>query len=158
MSAIGIVIVTFNSGAEIGACLDAALASGAEVVVVDNGSQDATIAEVARRGSRLVANSTNRGFAGGVNQGFSAMNCPYILLLNPDAVLLTSLDPLREACDLPRSAGAGGLLMDLNGNPQTGFMFRRLPTPLSLLLEVLLLNRVWPGNPVNRHYRSLDLN
>jgi hypothetical protein len=47
--------------------------------------------------------------------------------------------------------------MDLNGNPQTGFMFRRLPTPLSLLLEVLLLNRVWPGNPVNRRYRALDL-
>jgi N-acetylglucosaminyl-diphospho-decaprenol L-rhamnosyltransferase len=158
MGAIGIVIVTYNSGAEIGACLDAALASGAEVVVVDNNSQDTTIAEVARRGARLIANSTNRGFAGGVNQGFSAMKCPYILLLNPDAVLLTNLDPLREACDLPGSAGAGGLLVDLNGNPQTGFMFRRLPTPLSLLLEVLLLNRVWPGNPVNRHYRSLDLN
>ena len=157
MSAIGIVIVTYNSGAEIGACLDAALASGAEVVVVDNGSHDATIAEVARRGSRLIANSTNRGFAGAVNQGFSAMNCPYILLLNPDAVLLTSLEPLREACDLPRSAGAGGRLVGFDGNPQTGFMFRRLPTPASLVLEVLLLNRVWPHNPVNRHYRSFDL-
>jgi N-acetylglucosaminyl-diphospho-decaprenol L-rhamnosyltransferase len=157
MSAIGIVIVTFNSGAEIGACLDAALASGAEVVVVDNGSHDATIAEVARRGGRLVANSTNRGFAGAVNQGFSALNCPYILLLNPDAILLTSIQPLREACDLPRSAGAGGRLVDLNGNPQTGFMFRRLPTPTALILEVLLLNRVWPNNPVNRRYRALDL-
>ncbi len=36
MSDIGIVIVTFNSAAEIGACLDAALRTGAEVVVVDN--------------------------------------------------------------------------------------------------------------------------
>jgi N-acetylglucosaminyl-diphospho-decaprenol L-rhamnosyltransferase len=158
MSAIGIVIVTYNSGLEIGACLDAALASGAEVVVVDNGSHDATIAEVARRGARLVANSTNRGFAGAVNQGFSAMNCPYILLLNPDAVLLTSIEPLRDACDLPRSAGAGGRLVDANGDLQTGFMFRRLPTPASLVLEVLLLNRIWPNNPVNRHYRSFDLN
>jgi len=158
MGAIGIVIVTYNSGAEIGACLDAALASEAEVVVVDNGSHDATIAEVARRGARLVANSTNRGFAGAVNQGFSALNCPYILLLNPDAVLLTGIEPLRQACDLPRAAGAGGRLVDFNGNPQTGFMFRRLPTPAALLLEVLLLNRVWPNNPVNRYYRALDLN
>jgi N-acetylglucosaminyl-diphospho-decaprenol L-rhamnosyltransferase len=158
MGAIGIVIVTYNSGAEIGACLDAALASGAEVVVVDNGSHDATIAEVARRGARLIANSANRGFAGAVNQGFSSMNCPYILLLNPAAVLLTSIEPLREACDLPGSAGAGGRLVDGDGNPQTGFMFRCLPTPASLVLEVLLLNRVWPGNPVNRRYRALDLN
>jgi N-acetylglucosaminyl-diphospho-decaprenol L-rhamnosyltransferase len=157
MSAIGIVIVTYNSGAEIGACLDAALATGAEVVVVDNGSHDATIAEVARRGARLVANSTNRGFAGAVNQGFAALSCPYILLLNPDAILLTSIQPLREACDLPRSAGAGGRLVDVNGKPQIGFMFRRLPTPASLVLEVLLLNRIWPDNPVNRRYRALDL-
>ncbi len=158
MSAIGIVIVTFNSGAEIGACLDAALASGAEVVVVDNGSHDATIAEVARRGARLIANSTNRGFAGAVNQGFAALKCPYILLLNPDAILLTSIQPLREACDLPRSAGAGGRLVDSEGHPQTGFMFRRLPTPGALILEALLLNRIWPDNPVNRRYRALDLN
>jgi len=158
MSDIGIVIVAYNSAAEIGSCLDAALATGADVVVVDNGSHDATIAEVARRGARLIANSTNRGFAGAVNQGFSALNCPYILLLNPDAVLLTTIEPLRGACDLPRAAGAGGQLVDFNGNPQTGFMFRRLPTPAALVLEVLLLNRVWPNNPVNRRYRALDLN
>lgn len=158
MGAIGIVIVTYNSGAEIGPCLDAALASGAEVAVVDNNSHDTTIAEVARRGARLIANSTNRGFAAAVNQGISLMNCPYILLLNPDAVLLTGIEPLRAACDLPGSAGAGGRLVDRSGNPQTGFMFRRLPTPAALVLEVLLLNRVWPSNPVNRHYRALDLN
>ena len=40
MSDIGIIIVTYNSAAEIGACLDAALASGADIVVVDNASRD----------------------------------------------------------------------------------------------------------------------
>jgi N-acetylglucosaminyl-diphospho-decaprenol L-rhamnosyltransferase len=157
MGAIGIVIVTYNSGAEIGECLDAALCSGAEIVVVDNGSHDSTIAEVARRGARLIANSRNRGFAAAVNQGFSSINCPYILLLNPDAVLLTGLEPLREASDLPRAAGASGRLVDRSGDSQVGFMFRRLPTPAALVLEVLLLNRVWPNNPVNRHYRASDM-
>jgi GT2 family glycosyltransferase len=38
MPDIGIVIVTYNSRAEIGACLEAAIASGADVVVVDNAS------------------------------------------------------------------------------------------------------------------------
>src|SRR5215469_4512649 len=100
MAGIGIVIVTYNSGLEIGACLDAALASGAEVVVVDNASTDGTIAEIARRGAKLIANSDNRGFATAANQGFAVLNCDYILLLNPDAVIQSSLEPLREACEL----------------------------------------------------------
>jgi GT2 family glycosyltransferase len=157
MSDIGIIIVTYNSAAEIGACLDAALASGAEIVVVDNASSDGTIAEIARRGVRLIANSENRGFAGGVNQGFAALKSPYVLLLNPDAVIQTSLEPLREACDGRGAAGAGGKLVDAGGKAQAGFMVRSLPTPAALALEVLLLNRIWPNNPVSRRYRCLDL-
>ncbi|MDR3701778.1 MAG: glycosyltransferase family 2 protein [Candidatus Sulfopaludibacter sp.] len=158
MSDIGIIIVTYNSAVEIGPCLDAALATGAELVVVDNASHDGTIAEVARRGVRLIANSENRGFAAAVNQGFLVLNSTHILLLNPDAVVQSSLEPLREACDLPRTAGAGGQLLDREGRPQVGFMVRRFPTPGALILEALLLNRVWPDNPVNRRYRALDLN
>lgn len=157
MSDIGIIIVTYNSGAEIGPCLDAAMGTGADLVVVDNGSHDGTIAEVARRGVRLLANHENRGFAAAVNQGFLILKSPYVLLLNPDAVIQSSLEPLREACDLPGSAGAGGRLVDAAGRPQVGFMVRRFPTPAALALEALLLNRVWPNNPINRRYRALDL-
>lgn len=157
MPEIGIVIVTHNSGPEIGACLEAALASAAEVVVVDNASTDKTIGEIARRGVRIIANSQNRGFAAAVNQGFSVLDCAYILLLNPDAVLLTGLEPLREACDLPRAAGAGGCLLNPEGRPQVGFMVRQLPRPGDLILEALVLNRLLPKNPANRRYRALDL-
>ena len=156
MSDIGIIIVTYNSAAEIGACLDAALVSGADIVVVDNASHDGTIEEVAHRGVRFISNPDNRGFAGAVNQGFAELLNPYVLLLNPDAVIETGLEPLRQACDLPASAGAGGRLVDSKGEAQAGFMVRRLPTPTVLILEALLLNRIWPGNPVNRHYRCLD--
>jgi GT2 family glycosyltransferase len=76
-------------------------------------------------------------------------------LLNPDAVLLTDLEPLREACNAPLAAGAGGCLVDENGRPQIGFMVRQLPTPAALILEALLLNRICPANPVNRRYRGL---
>jgi N-acetylglucosaminyl-diphospho-decaprenol L-rhamnosyltransferase len=154
----GIIVVTYNSAAVIGACLDAALATGADIVVVDNASADGTRAEVTRRGIPLIANSSNLGFATAVNQGFAVLKCPYVLLLNPDAVLVTGLKALREACDFYRAAGAGGLLLDTNGNPQVGFMVRRLPTPAALIMEALLLNRVCPGNPVNRNYRCLRLN
>jgi N-acetylglucosaminyl-diphospho-decaprenol L-rhamnosyltransferase len=153
---IGIVIVTYNSGKQIGGCLDAALKTGAELVVVDNASADNTVAEVARRGVRLIANTCNRGFAAAVNQGFTVLQLPYVLLLNPDAVLTTDLESLREACDIPGAAGAGGQLLDPEGRPQIGFLARQLPTAVTLILEALLLNRICPTNPVNRRYRALD--
>jgi GT2 family glycosyltransferase len=156
-ASIGIVIVTYNSAAEIGASLEAALRSGAEVVVVDNASSDGTVAEVRRQGARVIANAKNRGFAAAVNQGFCALSSPFVLLLNPDAVIQTGLEALGEACELTGAAGASGKLVGADGQPQRGFMVRRFPTASALILEALLLNRVWPNNPVNHRYRALDL-
>ena len=155
MGEAGIVIVAHDSGAEIGACLDRALLTGAEIVVVDNASLDQTRREVTRRHVRLITNPENRGFAAAVNQGIRALDTPLVLLLNPDALLETSLDALVECCRSPDVAGAGGKLVDNAGRPQTGFAVRSLPSPWALICEVLLLNRLWPGNPVNWHYRCL---
>lgn len=157
MSEIGIIVVTYNSAAVIERCLEAALRSGSEIVVVDNASSDSTVAKAVCFPVRVVANPINRGFAAAINQGAEILTTPYIVFLNPDVVLCTSLQALRNACDLPRSAGAGGLLLDESRQPQIGFMVRRLPTPASFILESLLLNRVWPANPVNRRYRALGL-
>jgi hypothetical protein len=157
MGDIGIVIVTYSSGAEIGACLDAAAGRGAEIVVVDNGSVDETAAEVTRRGVRLIQNSGNRGFAAAVNQGFRALSASCVLLLNPDAVLQTGLEDLRAQCQMPGVGAAAGRMLDANGRAQAGWMLRRLPTPAALCFEVLLVNRLWPRNPVNWRFRCYDL-
>src|ERR1035441_7994228 len=152
----GIVVVTHESEAEIGACLDRALPTGAEIVVGDNASTDGTRQEVTRRNVRLITNPENRGFAAAVNQGIQALDTPFVLLLNPGARLETSLDALVECCRRPGVAGAGGKLVDAAGRPQIGFAVRSLPSPAALICEALLLNRVWPHNPVNWHYRCLD--
>jgi GT2 family glycosyltransferase len=158
MNPVGIAIVTFNSERYIGACLDAALASGAEVVVVDNGSADGTSAEVRERpAARLIENGFNAGFAGGVNQAIRALPSPLVLLLNPDAVLRSPLDDLVAACSAPGVGAAGGRLIDESGATETGFVVRRFPTPLALAFEVLGVNRLWRGNPVNRRYRCFNL-
>jgi GT2 family glycosyltransferase len=49
------------------------------------------------------------------------------------------------------------LLTSAEGRPQTGFMARHLPTPAALIFEVLGFNRLWPGNPINWHYRCLGM-
>lgn len=157
MQDVGIIIVTHNSAAEIGPCLDAAVTTGGHVIVIDNDSRDGTRAEVERRGARLIANSRNLGFAAAVNQGVRALDTALLLLLNPDAILQTSIEPLSSACNNPQTAAAGGMLLDDSGKPQVGFMVRRFPTPAALCLEVLLVNRIYPRNRINWQYRCLGL-
>jgi N-acetylglucosaminyl-diphospho-decaprenol L-rhamnosyltransferase len=58
-----------------------------ELVVVDNGSDDATVDVVgAMSDVRLVALPTNTGFAGGANAGIRASTGAVVVLLNNDAV------------------------------------------------------------------------
>lgn len=152
------IVVSCNSAAEIGDCL-ASLGGVAEVVVVDNASADDT-RQVVSRGHpqvRVIANRENRGFAAAANQGVSATTCPLVLFLNPDAVLTTDLAPLAAALEAPGVGAAGGRLVDSEGRTQIGFTVRAFPTAWSLVSEALLLNRLWPRNPVNRRYRCLDL-
>jgi GT2 family glycosyltransferase len=49
------------------------------------------------------------------------------------------------------------MLLDAKGRRQVGFMVRQLPTPAVLAMESLLLNRLWPRNPINAAYRCLRL-
>jgi N-acetylglucosaminyl-diphospho-decaprenol L-rhamnosyltransferase len=158
MSRVAIVIVTYNSASCIGRCLDSiAGLPDTEVVVVDNSSVDQTRAEVISRDVMLIVNPTNAGFAAAVNQGVCATTAPFILLLNPDTCFLRGLDALVSRCEGPGMGAAGGLLVGPDGLPQTGFMARNLPSPAALAFEVLGINRLWPGNPVNWHYRCKGL-
>ena len=159
-SPVAAVIVAYASNAELPRCLEALHGKVAETVVIDNCA--AAPVPAALRASRprvaWIDNSSNRGFAAAVNQGVEASTAPLVLLLNPDCELVTGLEGLVEACSIKGVAGAGGLLVDPSGFPQTGFFARSLPTPSALAFEALGMNRIWPGNPVNRRFRlrSLD--
>jgi N-acetylglucosaminyl-diphospho-decaprenol L-rhamnosyltransferase len=164
MPRVAIVIVTYNSAAEIGRCLDALAnlsESEVEILVVDNASSDNTRAEVVARppkpNLRLIPNPANTGFAAALNQGVRASSAPLILSLNPDAVLVRGLDAMADCLEQPGTGAVGGMLTGEDGTPQAGFMARNLPTPAALVFEVLGINRLWPRNPVNWHYRCLGL-
>ncbi len=155
MSTIAAVIVTWNSGETIDRCI--ASCSGLEVTVIDNASSDDTLERVRRHPEvYFISNLDNRGFAAAVNQGIARTNSDYILLLNPDVELLTPIGALVEACTSGDVAITAGRLVDEQGNSQTGFTIRALPTPSALAFEALGINRLVPSNAVNRHYRCLD--
>ncbi len=156
MNRIGVVVVTYNSGQVIERCLDSC--AHFSTIVVDNASGDNTVELVRRKSSvRLIANPTNRGFAGAANQGVAALDVEMILLLNPDVELQTGIDPLADACGRGNVGMATGKLTDPTGTVQTGFTVRRFPTAVTLVFEVLGINKMLPWNPANRRYRYLDL-
>jgi N-acetylglucosaminyl-diphospho-decaprenol L-rhamnosyltransferase len=160
MTRTGVVIVTYNSAGVIERCLKSC--GDLRVVVVDNASQDATcqlVRQLVRNATlvTLIANPANLGFAGAVNQGVAALDTELVLLLNPDTELKTPLDHLEAACLQPGTGLAAGQLADEDGRPQRGFTLRRLPSASTLIFEVLGINRLVPGNAVNRSYRCLDL-
>ncbi len=161
MSRVAVVVVTYNSEDVIESCLDACLKNAgepAEVIVVDNASSDETCRRVLEFPAvRMIANAENRGFAAAVNQGVRATSAPHVLLLNPDAELLGGLAEMINDCE-QGAAAVGGKLVDRTGRPQTGFALRRFPTSATLAFEALGWNRLWPGNPVNKHYRCQDWN
>ncbi len=149
------VIVTYNSAGVIRICLDSLteMASSLTAIVVDNASGDETLRQI-KPSVRIIANPENKGFAAAVNQGVRASDAEFVLLLNPDTRLLTPVDELIHASG--QYGLASGKLVDKTGQVQKGFTIRRFPTPVSLLFELLGVNRLWPSNPVNRRYRYMD--
>ena len=126
---LSIVIVTFNSAAQIGACLDSIASTVPllehEIIVVDNGSTDGTIATIGRHRPRvrLIESGGNAGFARGCNIGIRQSSGNLILLLNPDAMLRPdSIARLtRVLASRPEVAIVGPRLVDARGRAELSF-------------------------------------
>src|SRR5687768_14969241 len=96
MPAVGIVIVNWNAGDQLRACLQSIAAASwvsatlSRVAVVDNASTDSSLegAAVFDLPLEIIRNPENRGFAAACNQGAGHAAVDYLLFLNPDARLL----------------------------------------------------------------------
>jgi len=147
---LSIVVVTWNSAADIEACVDSInFGSEFEVIVVDNASSDATRDKLSRyHHLKLVVNTSNRGYARANNQGIKLATGEYVLLLNPDTrVELGALDALCRYLDEHPAAGAvAPRLISPDGTTQHSI--RSFPTATSLLWELIGLSRLFPKNHV----------
>jgi GT2 family glycosyltransferase len=115
---VSVCVVTWNSAVSIRECVDSILAQSRrpdEVVVIDNGSSDATREILRSWGTRVrvLANDTNTGYSRAVNQGVRATRARYFVTVNPDVVLAPGfLEACLEAMERDPEAGmaAGKLL------------------------------------------------
>lgn len=129
---VGVVVVTHNSAAVVGDLLDsldAALAGlRAQVVVVDNGSTDATRAVVQARPDCVLLREENVGYAAGLNRGVQTLSTAGpVLLLNPDVRMRPgSVPALVAALARPRTAVVVPRLLDDSG--RLSLSLRREPT------------------------------
>jgi N-acetylglucosaminyl-diphospho-decaprenol L-rhamnosyltransferase len=159
---ISIVIVNWNSGDLLERCLRslAANAVGCEVIVVDNASEDGSLesACAAAPSVTVLRNDANMGFAAANNRGWRASRGNPVLFLNPDTESMPgSVSKLADSITQDSTVwAAGGKLIGNSGKSQAGFNVRSFPTVAAVAGELLLLDKLWPGNPWTRRYRRSD--
>lgn len=141
------VIVNYNSGRWLARCIENLRGRGGsspEVIVIDNASDDGSVDILPESpGIKLRRAHRNLGFGRGVNQALRSVRTEYLLIINPDCLLVpASLQRLVEELDEhPDVALASGRVFDMRGVEQRGSR-RRLPTRSQVLSEVLPFSRV----------------
>ncbi len=155
------VIINFNAGAHLAACvasLEADTSAGVpEIVVVDNGSTDDSLASIAATSAHIVMSPGNIGYARAANLGIAAARSPGpVAVLNPDIVVAsgTASAMLRVLDDEPRVGVVAPRMTDASGADYPSA--REIPGPFTSLAHIVL-GPFWRTNPWSRRYRQEHL-
>ena len=161
MAQVSLLIVSWNSRSRLQRCLGSLPRTNVEIIVTDNASGDGSADMVAAEYPEitLIRETENRGFAAAINLAVQRATSPLVLLPNADVEIFPdAIDSLSSFLDTnPAYGAAGGRLVDADGQFQRGFSVRRFPTMASFAVDLLLLDTVWPNNPVSRRYHAADL-
>lgn len=150
---VSLIIVNYNSGNFLLACVSSAVSQVDEVVVVDNASNDDSLTQLeslfsADQRMKIVRNRENLGFAAACNIGVGYSTGSYLCFLNPDCVLEPDvvMRLLGTLHDQPDVGMVGGLLVNPDGTEQPGGR-RAIPTPWRSFVRAFGLSRYadrWP--------------
>lgn len=153
---LSILILNWNTGDLLKQCLETVFSLTAEaafeVIVVDNGSTDSSLAMVAEHfpQARVIANAENVGYARGNHLGVAASPGKYVLILNTDAFLqpgaLAELVKVAEAN--PQAGLVGAQLQNGDGS------FQASHTPFPTLWREFLILSGLGRLLVGRHFPS----
>ena len=140
-----VLIVNYNSGPWLTNCIRALRGNGAQlpaIQVLDNASDDSSALDLNNiPGLEAILSRQNIGFGAGINTLAQNVTHEFILVLNPDCLIVQNgLKRLIEELDaFPSAAMCSGRVFDMSGNEQRGSR-RMLPTPRRLLKEMFRLN------------------
>lgn len=156
------VVVNYEAGPLLVECVESLLADtsagGApDVVVVDNGSRDGSVAALraALPTVRILDAGTNLGYGGAANRGIAATDTAVVAVCNPDAhVAAGTARAVVGRLDTEPDLGAVGPAVfapDGSRYPSA----RQNPSTM-VAAGHALVGWLWPANPFTRRYRELD--
>lgn len=150
---VSVIIVSFNTKELTLQCLKSVFSQNHvsyEVIVVDNASNDESVAGIRNEYPRAVVleNDSNRGFASANNQAIKLASGRYVLLLNSDTLLTSddSFSKMVKFMDLHRNAGISGGKVTRPSGKLDWPCKRSFQTPAVFFYRSLRLDKIFPGN------------
>jgi GT2 family glycosyltransferase len=156
MSAIAVIVVNFNGGRHLRACVESAAddLEGRDwhAIVVDNASSDNSVATVESMPQvKVVRNEENRGFGAAINQAAAMTASPLLWLLNPDCAVERGAFARLESTLQAHQNCAIAAPQLLNADGTTQASARREPTAWTGLFgRHSLLTRLFPRSKMAR--------
>jgi len=153
------VVVNYESGDELAACVAGLQREHpAEIVVVDNGSEDGSVQRCRERfpGVVVLAPGRNLGYGAAANRGVAATGSELVMVCNPD--LVVSPGAIRVLADAlggdPRAGLVGPLLRSVSGDRYPSA--RRFPSLVDAAGHALI-GIFDPDNRFTRAYHQAEL-
>ena len=155
------VVVNYQAGDALVDCVRSLLADDSaggppDIVVVDNGSRDGSVARLQRELPDVVVVDphTNVGYAAAANRGTARTTAPIVAICNADTVVARGAGAAMVAAFEDGSVGAAGpCIRNVDGSIYPSV---RRDAGLVDATGHAVLGSVWPGNPFTRRYRELD--
>jgi|SRR5579859_392597 len=159
---LSLIIVSWNVREYLSACLDSIQANGGslklEVIVVESASTDGTAALLDERYDwvKVFPQAENIGFTRGNNVGLAAAQGRYVMLLNPDTLVIgKALARMVQILDeYPNVGIVGPLTLNTDGTTQS--TRRRFATLTSAVFETPSLQPYTPRSVLDR-YQANDI-
>jgi N-acetylglucosaminyl-diphospho-decaprenol L-rhamnosyltransferase len=155
------VVVNYEAGDALTACVTSLLADDSaggppEVVVVDNGSTDGSVARLRadHPDVAVITPGTNAGYAAAANRGIAATTAAVVAVCNPDLVVRPGTGAVMlDAFADPGVGAAGPRVLEPDG---TTYPSARRDPGLAVAVGHAVLGRVRPANRWSRAYQGRD--
>ncbi len=130
-------------------------AASFEIWVVDNASGDESLAILANEFPyvKVLANNNNAGFSKACNQVIPQAKGDYVLLLNPDTIVVeNAVSKLASFLDIHEQCGAvGPKILNDDGTLQLACR-RAFPSPAAAFFRLTYLSKLFPKHPLIAKY------